>query len=159
MCPRKCFNCSKQTVCYNDGIYSSAANKCMCKLGFQGSNCEIVEDKCAVDDRPECALLNCDADPADYYLRCIRKCRCCSNKNCPKTGLLLKTDSDNNPCTCQCEDSRFDPDTECKTLKPNEACVDESGCGSQYPESLCFEQNELGEFVRNTCPKMCKICS
>jgi hypothetical protein len=117
-------------------------------------------DICKVDDRAECILLDCLSNPSDSFLRCIRKCQCCFNKEPIKCepGAIRKTDSKNNVCGCGCLDSLYDPAKGCKELIKGGECKDAVSCNSQYPESMCNDQSFLGEEVRKQCPKMCKVC-
>ncbi len=161
LCPKKCICQLKTTcqACFNDGILNDSTCKCTCKPGFSGTFCGELDGikACDVNDRPECTELNCQQ--ADVYFRCIRKCQCCNAvkpDSCPTGTILLKADGEGN-CTCQCQNSKYDPATGCKNVKPGQ-CYDEQGCDTQYPKDLCRDNGDYGKFVNLQCPKMCGNC-
>ena len=157
--------------CWNGGERVEFEQECQCKCpgGYYGNKCQLNANPCEVPDDFYCLNVDCFNATADDFFRCQSKCLCCQNMQCKTIALLvvkyIKSSSSRTPtCDCNClsttgDVSLFDPATNCGSLLPNAACLDDLRCRGQFNVSPAVKTNCVHAFVRTMCPHLCGLCT
>ena len=157
--------------CWNGGESVDFGQGCQCKCptGYIGNQCQLNANPCEMPDDFYCLNVDCFNATSDDFFRCQSKCLCCQNMQC-KTIALIKVKYINSSsritptCSCNCVSpsgsvSLFDPATNCGTLLPGVACLDDLRCRGQFNVGPAMKANCAYAFVRTMCPLSCGLCT
>lgn len=165
-CPNKCY-CLMPSIlnnycpsCLNGGVRSYGSNscQCICPYGYLGDRCQFALNPCMVDDKPDCANIDCYNTTEINFYGCQRKCLCCANEKCFNLGLLttVTTSTFTDYCNCNCINTNFSPNDNC--LTPTN-CIDDRYCSIQFGVYPTNSNNCIYPFVQALCPYSCGICA